>query len=136
LQKFQIVADKKLDYNYCYPRQSLIDNQSCGFELFNMIFLKLGRIGFDEQLLENDFQKFSEFVASVKTDYFLYRDFQSRNIMVKDNEIYFIDYQGVEKVHCNIDVASLLYDAKAEIPNKLREELLNYYLINLNLIMD
>ncbi|MGE5447552.1 MAG: phosphotransferase, partial [Bacteroidales bacterium] len=78
--------------------------------------------------LEDDFMLFSDYLLAADNNYFLYRDFQSRNIMLKDGKVYFIDYQGGRKGALQYDLASLLYDAKANIPEEERAELLEFYL--------
>jgi aminoglycoside/choline kinase family phosphotransferase len=129
LPAFQVKGAVNLPFEICYPRKAF-DLQAMMWDLnyFKYYFLKYFNIPFDEQKLEDAFSSFTSRLLQANDSFFLYRDFQSRNIMICDDKPWFIDYQGGRRGAMQYDLASLLYDAKANIPFSRRIELLEYYL--------
>ncbi|HEY3249521.1 MAG TPA: phosphotransferase [Ignavibacteria bacterium] len=130
LPEFQIKAGKSADFSWCYQFNEFAEeNIRHDINYFCNRFLKvIHNISIDENELNKDFQNLTLKLLEPGRGYFLYRDFQSRNIMLKNGKFYFIDFQSGRRGPLLYDIASLLYDAKANIPQQSREELAEHYL--------
>lgn len=129
LPNLQIRGARGLDWSNCYP-QPEFDEEGVLFDLnyFKYCFLKPSELDFHELKLEADFRLFARDLTAEKTDSFLYRDFQARNVMLDDNDNpYFIDYQGGRKGPFYYDLASFLWQASAHYSHKFRRELTAEY---------
>lgn len=136
LAHMQIEGARDFDWSMCFPI-SAMDERSIRWDLnyFKYCFLKGTKIEFSEPKLEDDFDRMVSVLLAQPSDSFLYRDFQSRNVMVKDGQPYFIDFQGGRRGPTQYDVASFLWQAKANFAPALREELIGEYLDELEQLL-
>jgi aminoglycoside/choline kinase family phosphotransferase len=129
LPRFQIEAGRSIDFNYCVPRRAddfvwMIEDM----HYFRDSFLKLSGVRWNDHKLDQEFTLLAEFLRQAESNFFLYRDFQARNIMVQQNELYFIDFQSGFRGALQYDLATLLYQARAQLTTTLREKLVQRYL--------
>ena len=130
LARLQIKGDEGLDYSKCLTNATF-GKQAIMADLlyFKYYFLDALRRPYDKQKLIDDFEALSNYLSHTAYKFFMFRDFQSRNIMVtNDNEVHFIDYQGGMKGAPQYDVASLLSQAKANLPESWKQKLLDDYI--------
>lgn len=129
LAQLQINGSAGLDYNYCLTSKEFGKHAILTDLLYyKYYFLDTLQYPYDKQALINEFELLSEQLASKDLNHFLFRDFQSRNIIVENEEVYFIDFQGGMQGGLSYDVASLLWQAKAELSNEWKEKLVDYYI--------
>ena len=137
LAHIQVTGARDFDWSVCFPVPEM-DERSIRWDLnyFKYCFLKGTKIEFSEPKLEDDFDTMVRVILAQPADTFLYRDCQSRNIMIKDGQPYFIDFQGGRRGPTQYDVASLLWQAKANFAPEVREKMIEAYLEELAIIDD
>ena len=132
LPKIQFKGAEGLDWNVCYPQKEF-DARMVDFDLnyFKYCFLKATGLEFNEGRLQDDFERLKAELLKDNDNTFLYRDFQARNVIIRDGEPFFIDYQGGRRGPIYYDVASFIWQARARYPDELKEELIRTYLRSL-----
>jgi aminoglycoside/choline kinase family phosphotransferase len=137
LAKLQIIGGDGLDYNNCIATRSF-DKQAIYSDLlyFLYYFVRALDLPYDKNLLLNDFELLSSYLTQEEHHYFMHRDCQSRNIMINNEQAHFIDYQGGMQGALQYDIASLLWQARAQMPYEWREELVGYYFEQVNSLLN
>ena len=129
LVRMQVLGNRNFDYDQCltakaFGKQTIISD----LLYFKYYFLDTLHVPYNKQALLDEFEILGNYLGQTEHQYFLFRDFQGRNILIKGEEVYFIDYQGGMKGALQYDVASLLWQAKAELSNEWKDSLLAYYM--------
>ena len=136
LARMQIKGDEGFNYNWCitakeFGKQAILSD----LLYFKYYFLDTLQLPYDKQAMLEDFEALSTYLTHTQHKYFMFRDFQSRNIIVNQNEVQFIDFQGGMKGALQYDVASLLWQAKAELSEEWKDNLLDYYMDEVDLLL-
>ena len=129
LPKVQVRGAEGLDFSVCYP-QSSFDARMIDFDLnyFKYCFLKATGMEFNEVQLQDDFEHLKADLLKEDDNTFMYRDFQARNVIIRDGEPYFIDYQGGRRGPVYYDVASFIWQARSRYPDELKDTLVKTYI--------
>ncbi len=137
LALLQIKGGEGIDYRYCltakeFGKQAILSD----LLYFKYYFLDTLKYAYDKQALLDDFEALSNYLTHAENKHFMFRDFQSRNIMVVDGQVKFIDYQGGMRGALQYDVASLLWQARAELPADWKSSLMEYYIEEANKLLE
>lgn len=137
LPAVQFKVGRELDWSVCFPDREF-NSRMVNFDLnyFKYDFLKLTGLDFDEIRLQDDFDALCADSLDFSGDTFMYRDFQARNIIIKDGEPCFIDFQGGRRGPLQYDLASFLWNAGTHFSPELRAELEGVYLKALSSFVD
>ena len=137
LARVQILGDKNLNYDSCLTAKEF-GKQAIMSDLlyFKYYFLDTLQLPYDKQAMLDDFDALSTYLTRTENKYFMFRDFQSRNIIVHNNQVHFIDYQGGMKGALQYDVASLLWQAKAELSEDWKKRLLEFYMDQVDVLIE
>lgn len=128
LPRLQFAGAEGLDWQQCL--YSAFDARMVDFDLnyFKYCFLKATGLEFNEERLQEDFERLKADLLIEDSNTFMHRDFQARNIMVKDGKPWIIDFQGGRRGPIYYDVASFVWQARSRFPEATRQRLLEAYL--------
>lgn len=133
LPEIQFEGARGLDYSVCYPEPAFCRRTVMSdLNYFKFCFLKAVGVVFNEVLLDEDFSKMADELLDGSWDTFMYRDFQARNVMLRDGEPYFIDFQGGRRGPFYYDLVSFVWQARARYPEELKEEMISTYVRSLS----
>ncbi|MBS1615217.1 MAG: phosphotransferase [Bacteroidetes bacterium] len=133
LAKLQWIAGRDTDFNQCFATRQFNEEAIMADLLyFKYYFADLQRVHYDRLALMDEMQQWSRELGRMQPLTLMYRDFQSRNIMVQHGKVWFIDFQGAMQGPPQYDIASLLWQAKAMLPAAWKEELLTSYISSVN----
>ena len=129
LPEIQVRGAEGLDFSVCYPSDAF-DARMVDFDLnyFKYCFLKPSPVEFNEERLQDDFDRLKADLLEDVPHAFMYRDFQARNVMLSGGELWFIDFQGGRCGPLEYDLASFVWQARVRYPEDLRRELVEAYL--------
>ena len=138
LARLHVLGDAGLNYKKCLTNEEF-GKQAIMADLlyFKYYFLDALQRPYDKQKLIDDFEALSNYLTHTEYKYFMFRDFQSRNILVTDDrKVHFIDFQGGMKGAPQYDVASMIWQARANLPDDWKHNLLEDYMDSFETIIE